>query len=168
MRTLTLKRGGLTSWDDGSPFSLPDDLEVMLDDTADNGEYVIAVELNGKKAQYKTHGSFIIPYDFLAPGTLEMTVVWRYKGVDMAKYRVEPLIICEEAETLEAMPVITALNAEIAALRDELTSLKETLDEHKQRAQTEIQELASGLTTVKSELTRRMDLIEGGYDPLQV
>lgn len=171
MRTLTLKRGGLTSWDDGSPFVLPGDLEVTLaGDVKENGEYVTVVSGNGGKYTYKGT-NITIPSEILVPGTLELTVTWLYKGVEMMRYRVDELLITEADGQLSATPEMTAVNTEITALTARIAALEESLA----RVQKEAQELGTGVTsamqytdTVKAELTRRMDLIEGEYDPLRV
>lgn len=173
-RTITLKRGGLSIWDDGSPLSLPDDLMITYVGTSDNGEYITKAVCNGNKTTYKGT-SITIPREALSAGVLELTVTWRYKGVDMARYRIEPLVISEEVEALTCTPEISALNAEITALQTQISEIKESIESLQKRTQNEMQELAKGITaaqryaeTVKNDITRRIDVIEGGYDPLKV
>lgn len=173
-RTITLKRGGLSIWDDGSPLSLPDDLMITYEGTSDNGEYITKAVCNGNKTTYKGT-SITIPREALSAGRLELTVTWRYKGTDMTRFRIEPLIISEDAGELTSAPEITALTTEIAALKTQINELMETVKNVEKRTQNEMQELAKGITavqryaeSVKNDITRRIDVIEGGYDPLKV
>lgn len=169
MRTLTLKRGDIAVWSDKLPFVLPGDLEFDVRRPMSlNGEYVVTAKQGDRKWQTKTVLYVKVPREFLRAGELEITVALYLKGQKITEYVADPLMMVQEAGELTAMPVISSLRAEVQALADKLTSVEEELETYKQAAESRITALSGQAEEVRKELTRRMDLIEGGYDPLKV
>ena len=169
MRTLTLKRGDIAVWSDKLPFVLPGDFEFTIDGmTTANGEYVVTARQDGRIWQTKVTGMCKIPSSVSHAGELEISVALYLKGQKVTEWIADPITIVEESGEVSAMPAITALRAEVQALADKLTSVEEELETYKQAAESRITALSGQAEEVRKELTRRMDLIEGGYDPLKV
>lgn len=169
MRTLTLKRNNIAAWSDTTPFVLPEDFAFeVVGATVKNGEYIVTATLNGVKWHEKIADTVVIPQSFLQAGELEIVVALYFKGQKIAEYVADPLTIVEECGEVSAMPAITALRAEIEAVSDKLDALDKMLEEQKNAIEGKITALTEELRETKKELSRRMKLIEGGYDPLKV
>ena len=169
MRTLTLKRGDIAAWSDTTPFVLPEDFDFeILGMTTTNGEYVVTARQDGRIRQAKVTGTCKIPSSVLHAGELEISVALYLKGQKVTEWIADPITIVEESGEVSAMPAITALRAEVQALADKLTAAEEELEQTKQAAESQITALTAELCETEKELSRRMDLIEGGYDPLKV
>lgn len=169
MRTLTLTRGDIAVWSDTTPFVLPEDFDFeVIGMTTINGEYIVTAKQNDEIRQAKVTGIIKIPSSFLHAGELEISVAFYLKGVKVTEWIADPITIVEESGEVSAMPAITALRAEVQALADKLTAAEEELEQTKQAAESQITALTAELRETEKELSRRMDLIEGGYDPLKV
>lgn len=169
MRTLTLKRGDIAVWSDTTPFVLPEDFDFeIIGMTTINGEYIVTAKQSDEIRRAKVTGTIKIPSSFLHAGELEISVALYLKGVKVTEWIADPITIVEESGEVSAMPAITALRAEVQALADKLTSVEEELEIYKQAVESRITALSGQAEEVRKELTRRMDLIEGGYDPLKV
>lgn len=162
---ITLKRGMLGRYDDVSPFIIAEDLKLNFTELAANGYYCVVVSLNGKTQRYKMTGlSVTIPQDWLEPGSLNVSVQFYLKGTKLEEYTVEPLLLKAAETDLTAEPVIKALETRIDELVESLAEAKKEAEDANSRHQTEMQELAKQLTALQTKI----ELIEGGYDPLQV
>lgn len=169
MRTLTLKRNNIAAWSDTTPFVLPEDFDFeILGMTTTNGEYIVTAKLNDEKRQAKVTGICKIPSSVLHAGELEISVALYLKGQKVTEWIAEPVTIVEECGEVSAMPAITALRAEIEAVSRKLDALDKILEEQKNALEGKITALTEELRETKKELSRRMKLIEGGYDPLKV
>lgn len=169
MRTLTLKRNNIAAWSDTTPFVLPEDFDFeILGMTTTNGEYIVTAKQSGKKRQAKVTGTCKIPSSVLHAGELEISVALYLKGQKVTEWIADPITIVEECGEVSAMPAITALRAEIEAVSCKLDALDKMLEEQKNALEGKITALTEELRETKKELSRRMKLIEGGYDPLKV
>ena len=169
MRTLTLKRGDIAAWSDTTTFVLPEDFDFeILGMTTTNGEYIVTARQNDEKRQAKVTGICKIPSSVLHAVELEISVALYLKGQKVTEWIADPVTIVEECGEVSAMPAITALRAEVQTLTDKLTAAEEELEKTKQAAESRITALTEELRETKKELSRRMKLIEGGYDPLKV
>lgn len=176
MQTLTLRYGGLSRWSDTTKIVMPDDFTFAVDGmTTTNAEYVAVAKLNGVEQKYKITGEVTIPRDFLSAGKLEIVIGVYLDGERILEFVAEPIYIVEELGELSALPEITALEEQISAAEN-------ALSEYKARMQTQLQEIASAITTlntnlqtlqteisgVRSELERHEALEKNDYDPLRV
>lgn len=169
MRTLTLKRNDIAAWSDTTPFVLPEDFDFeILGMTTTNGEYIVTAKQNDEKRQAKVTGQCKIPASVLHAGELEISVALYLKGQKVTEWIADPVTIVEECGEVSAMPAIIALRAEIEAVSRKLDALDKMLDEQKNALEGKITALTEELRETKKELSRRMKLIEGGYDPLKV
>ena len=169
MRTLTLKRNDIAAWSDTTPFVLPEDFDFeILGMTTIYGEYIVTARQDGRMQQEKTTGQCKIPSFMLHAGELEISVALYLKGQKVTEWIAEPVTIVEECGEVSAMPAIIALRAEIEAVSRKLDALDKMLEEQKNAIEGRITALSEELRETKKELSRRMKLIEGGYDPLKV
>lgn len=154
MRTITLKHGKGRYCDD-RPFVISDDLEIRLDGIdATNVQVAVRVKNNAYSETFNAT-SFTVPRDRLSAGELDMEVGVYLRGELISTFRVEPLIL-RDAD-LHAEPFTPAVQAK-------LDELGQRLDDYIKRAQTQMQELATAITSLKNEV----ELIKAGYDPLEI
>lgn len=154
MRTITLKHGK-GRYTDTCPFVIAEDLEISLDGIdAANAEIVTKVANNGWTESYSAK-NFVIAKDKLTAGELNMSVGIYLHGELISSFIVEPLIIRDADLNVEPF---TAL------ITRQLQELSDALNEYKARAQKEMQELATVITSLKNEV----ELIKAGYDPLEI
>lgn len=166
-KTITIKPGRMGRYDDVSPFIIAEELRLEFDGLiAANGDYCVEVKLNAKERSFKLNSekAVTLEQDFFEAGELNVSVLYYLRGEKLAEYVIEPLAVKETTTDLSAVPVISALTAQLELFGKESEELKQTLTEENKRLQDEI----SGLAALVAELTKRVDLIEGGYDPLQV
>lgn len=169
MRTLTLRRNDIAVWSDTTPFVLPEDFDFeILGMTTANGEYIVTAKQNDEKRQAKVTGTCKIPSFVLHAGELEISVALYLKGQKVTEWIADPITIVEESGEVSAMPAITALRAEIEAVSRKLDALDKILEEQKNVIEGKITALSEELRETKKELSRRIKLIEGGFDPLKV
>lgn len=166
-KTITIKPGRIGRYDDVSPFIIAEDLRLEFGGlNATNGDYYVDVKLNNKERKFKLNreNSVTLEQEFFETGELNVSVLYYLRGEKLAEYVVEPLAVKEVTADLTAEPVIAALTAQIGRLGEDNKELKQTLINETKRLQDEINALAE----LVAQLTTRVDLIEGGYDPLQV
>lgn len=169
MRTLTLRYSDLSRWDDYSSIVMPDDFTFKVNgmDTV-NTEYVAIMRVNGIEHKYKITDTVTIPCEDLSAGKLELSIGVYLDGNRIREYIAEPLYVTEELGELTLLPAIT--------------EIENKLSEYKARMQTQLQEIASAITTlntnlqmlkveisaVRSELERHEALEANDYDPLRI
>lgn len=154
MKTIKLKYGK-GRYTDTCPFVISDDLEMTLEGIDAINAQVVSLVKNNTYFETFNGMSFTVPRDSLSAGTLDMEVGVYLRGELISTFRVEPLIL-RDAE-LHAEPFTPAVQAKF----DELG---QRLDDYIKRAQTQMQELATVITSLKNEV----ELIKAGYDPLEI
>lgn len=117
MRTVTIKHGRSVRYDDGSPFILQSGaFELLISLPAVSGEFYLVTDMNGKKATQRIPKDGVVTVEVEA-GELKAEVKHYLRGVEVASYPVEPLIIKSVDERLTAFPEIADLYARAEALK---------------------------------------------------
>lgn len=117
MRTVTIKHGRSARYDDGSPFILQSGaFELLISLPAVSGEFYLVTDMNGKKATQRIPEDGVVTVEVEA-GELKSEVKHYLRGVEVARYPVEPLIIKSVDERLTAFPEIADLYARAKALQ---------------------------------------------------
>lgn len=166
-KRITVKSGRIGRYDDVSPFIIAEDLRLEFSGlNAINGDYYADVKLNNKERKFKLNceNAVTLEREFFGAGELNVSVLYYLRGEKIAEYVIEPLAIKEITSDLTAEPVIAAMTEQIERLGEENEELKQTFTNENKRLQYNINALAA----LVAQLTKRVDLIEGGYDPLQI
>ena len=130
MKTIRLHISGIGRYDDVSPFIVTDNkLELKIELPNLNGEFYLVTDVNGTKNKLRLPSDGVITLDGLSAGELQAEVKHYLKGGLIKKYRVESRIRIEVDGALSGIPEITALNAEISELKDELDKANQSLSE---------------------------------------
>lgn len=117
MRTVTIKHGRSARYDDGSPFILQSGaFELLISLPAVSGEFYLVTDMNGKKATQRIPKDGVVTVEVEA-GELKSEVKHYLRGVEVARYPVEPLIIKSVDDRLTAFPEIADLYARAEALK---------------------------------------------------
>lgn len=117
MRTVTIKHGRSVRYDDGSPFILQSGaFELLISLPAVSGEFYLVTDMNGKKATQRIPKGGVVTVE-VETGELKAEVKHYLRGVEVARYPVEPLIIKSVDERLTAFPEIADLYARAEALK---------------------------------------------------
>lgn len=117
MRTVTIKHGRSARYDDGSPFILQSGaFELLISLPAVSGEFYLVTDMNGKKATQRIPKDGVVTVEVEA-GELKAEVKHYLRGVEVASYPVEPLIIKSVDERLTAFPEIADLYNRAEALK---------------------------------------------------
>lgn len=131
MRTLTIKHGRSARYDDGSPFVLQSGaFELLVSLPAVSGEFYLVTDMNGKKATQRIPANGTVAVEVEA-GELKAEIKHYLRGVEVASYPVEPLIIKSVDERLTAFPEIADLYSRVEALQraSEVQARQMTVDE---------------------------------------
>ena len=129
MRTITIKNGRSARYDDGTPFILQSgkfELHILL--PAVSGEFYLVSDMNGKKSTQRIQANGVVAVDVEA-GELKAEVKHYLRGVEVASYPVEPLIIKSVDERLTAFPEIADLYARVEALQSALEAQEKRMIE---------------------------------------
>lgn len=117
MRTVTIKHGRSARYDDGSPFILQSGaFELLISLPAVSGEFYLVTDMNGKKATQRIPKDGVVTVEVEA-GELKAEVKHYLRGVEVASYPVEPLIIKSVDDRLTAFPEIADLYNRAEALK---------------------------------------------------
>lgn len=150
MRNITLK-GGIGKYDISDPIHVPDTLNLTFSKPIANAEYRFEYRCGDSSESGKTNG--VIDISLLSAGILELNIFAYIRGIKVATWEVEPLVVMNETAEFTTLPLLNVLRAEISSLQ----TIAEGLREENEALKNNIQSLES-----------RIALLEGGYDPLKV
>lgn len=140
MKTITLTRGKISTYDDKTPFLVENGaLEVKFVLPSKTGEYYLVTDNNGKQKTF-------IPQDgqvslSVTEGILNATVKRYVNGRMTEQYPIEPLEIRSVNDEVSAFPELSVLQKSVDDAKASYAEKKDALEEKKKSLDSALQEV---------------------------
>ena len=152
MKTITLTRGKISTYDDKTPFLVENGaLEVKFVLPSKTGEYYLVTDNNGKQKTF-------IPQDgqvslSVTEGVLNATVKRYVNGRMTEQYPIEPLEIRSVNDEVSAFPELSVLQKSVDDAKASYAEKKDELEEKEKSLDTALQEVKENAEKAVHRLT---------------